>query len=121
MRVVQVVGRAYRNDIQRSLRIALKSPGVVVETLELGEELTLRRKAVDNTNRIIDVVGTSELVASVLYGTHVARGDIAGSADKGESFHTVSRKRWERAINAQNDLRLACGTRKNTQALMTFV
>lgn len=121
MRVVQVVGRADRHDIQGGRRIALQAPGMVVETLELGEELTLRREAVDDADRVVDVVGTGQLVAGVLDGTHVARGDVAGSADKGESFHAVSRKRLERAANAPDEnLRPACGPRKNTQALMTF-
>src|SRR3990167_4699636 len=91
MRVVQVVGRADRHNIQGGSRIALQAPGMIVETFELGEELALRRKAIDNTYRIIDIVGTSELVAGILDGTHVARCDITGSADKGESFHVVTR------------------------------
>ena len=121
VRMMQVVGRTDRNDIERGHWIALQSPGVVVEAFKLSEEFALRRKAVDNTYRIIDIEGTGKLVTGVLDGTHVARGDIAGSANKGKSFHAVSRKRLERTVNALDE---ACAQRavraKNTQALMTF-
>lgn len=91
--MMQVVGRADRDDIQGGRRIAFQPPGMVIESLELSEKIALRRKAVDNSDRIINVVCAGYLVASVLDGTHMARCYITGGTDKGKSFHTVSRER----------------------------
>ena len=84
VRVVQVVGRADADVIQRGSRIALEAMGVVVEALEIGKERALRRDAVDDADRVVGVVGHGQVVAQVPDGVHVARGDVAGGADEGE-------------------------------------
>lgn len=57
------------------------------EPFKLGEEIALRRNAVDDADRVIDVVRHGQMVAGVLDGTHVARRNVAGGTDEGEIFH----------------------------------
>ncbi|MOA12516.1 hypothetical protein D3C78_1325190 [compost metagenome] len=90
MRVMQIVGGADGNVVQCSGRIALDAVGMFQETLELGEELALRRDAVDDADRVVDVVGRDQYVAGFLDGAHVTGGDVTGSADQGEVFHGYS-------------------------------
>lgn len=51
VRVMQVVGAADRHIVQRGRGVALELLRVLVEAFELGEELTLRRNAVDEIGR----------------------------------------------------------------------
>ena len=87
MRVVQIVGAANGYVVERGGRVALELVGVFIKALKLGKELALRRDAVDDADRVVDVVSHGQVVAGVFDGTHVARGDVARSADEGEVFH----------------------------------
>ncbi|MCY1552981.1 hypothetical protein D9M68_894190 [compost metagenome] len=93
MRMVQVVGAADRHVVQRGRGVALELLRVFVEAFELSEELALRRDAVDDADRIVDVVGHRQMVIRVLDGTHVARSDVTGSADEGKVFHVEKETR----------------------------
>lgn len=86
--VVQVVGTADRHVVQHRRGVALELMGALVEAFELREKLALRRDAVDDANRVVDVVGNSQVVAGVVDGAHVARSDIAGGADQAKFFMT---------------------------------
>ena len=88
VRVVQVVGAADGHVVKRGAGRALQGVGKFLEALEFGKKLALRRDAVDDAHRIVDVVGHGQVVAGVLDGTHVARRNVAGSANKGEIFHS---------------------------------
>ncbi|MNL41542.1 hypothetical protein D3C87_1639550 [compost metagenome] len=54
---MKVVGRTDGDVVKCSSRIALETVSVFVEALELGEKLALWRDAVDDADRVIDVVG----------------------------------------------------------------
>lgn len=89
MGVVQVVGRADRHEVEPSGGAALQLVGKFLKALELGEELAVRRDAVDDADRIVDVISHGQIVAQVFDGPHVARCDVAGCADKCKIFHGV--------------------------------
>ena len=87
VRVVQVIGRAHRGVMQGRVRVAPQLVAALEEALELGEELALGRNAVDDADRVVDVVGHGEVMAGVLDRPHVAGSDVTGGADQGEVFH----------------------------------
>ena len=89
MRVVQIVGRADGHVVEAGGGVALELLGVFLEALKLGEEFALGRDAVDDADRVVDVIGHGEVVAQVLDGAHVAGGDVAGCADECKVFHGV--------------------------------
>jgi len=63
---------------------------VLLKAFELGEKLALRRDAVDDADRIVDVVGGDQYVTGVLDSAHVTRSNVTGGADQGEVFHGCS-------------------------------
>ena len=85
--MVQIVRRADGHVVQGSHRIALELVHMFRKTLELGEKIALRRNAIDDAHRIVDVIRHRQMIAGVLYGTHVARRYIAGGANEGKFFH----------------------------------
>ncbi len=56
VRVVQVVGRADGHVVELGGGVALEVVGVFLKALKLGEKLALGRDAVDDANRVVDVV-----------------------------------------------------------------
>src|SRR3546814_639662 len=89
MSVVQVVWRANRNVIEGSRRGALEAVCMLLKTLEFGKKFALRGDAINDADRIIDVIGGDQNVTGVLDGTHVARSDVTGSADQGKILHEI--------------------------------
>ena len=62
---------------------------MLVKALEVGEEICIRRQAVDDAHRVVHVVGGAQAVAGVFDGAHVARGNVAGGAYQCKVFHGV--------------------------------
>ncbi len=87
VRVVQVVGRADGHVVEPGGGVTLELLGVFLEALKLGEEFALGRNAVDDADRVGDVVGHGQVLAQVFNGAHVAGGDVAGYADECKIFH----------------------------------
>ena len=59
------------------------------ETVELfvfNEELTVRERTVKSSHTVELVISGHQVVACVCNGLDVARGNVAGSADKGKVF-----------------------------------
>ena len=63
---------------------------MIKKELELGKKLALGRDAINNTDRVIDVIGRNQAVTGVFDGAHMARSDVAGSTDESEIFHGSS-------------------------------
>lgn len=60
-----------------------------LKALKLGEEFAVRRDAVDDADRVVDVIGYGQVMAQVFDGAHVAGGDVARCADECKVFHGV--------------------------------
>ena len=60
--------------------------GKIVETLKFGKKRALRRNAVDDADRIVDVVRHRQMVAQVFDGAHMARGNVASRANQCKIF-----------------------------------
>ena len=87
VRVVQVVGGADGDIVERGSGVALELVGMIKEAFKFGKKCAFWRDAVDDADRVIDVISHGQAVAGVFDGVHVARSDIAGSADQGKVFH----------------------------------
>src|SRR6185369_11072438 len=87
VRLMQVIGCTDGHIVELSRGVAFELVRVFVEALELGEERTVRRDAVDDADRVVDIVGHGQVVAGVFDGAHVARSNVSCGADKGEFLH----------------------------------
>ncbi|MNE81478.1 hypothetical protein D3C80_1781330 [compost metagenome] len=87
---MQVIRRADRDIVQRARGFSLQAVCMLEEKFKLGEELALRRDAVDDAHRIIDVVGRDQAVASVFDGPHMPGGNVTSGADQCEILHELS-------------------------------
>lgn len=88
---MKIVRRADGHVVETRGRAALELVGIFLKALELSEEFTLWRDAVNDANRVVDVISHGQVMAEVFDGSHVARCDVAGSADECEVFHGVSK------------------------------
>ena len=61
-----------------------------VETLEFGEEMRIRKMAVDDPDRIIRIERRDQVVSGFTNGLHVPGGDVAGSPDQSKTLHVAS-------------------------------
>ena len=91
VRVMQVIGRADADVIQRRFRLALEAMGKIVEAFKLGKKRALRRNAVDDADRVGDVIRHRQMVAQVFDGAHMARGNVASRANQCKIFGRSSR------------------------------
>ncbi|MNP28204.1 hypothetical protein D3C76_1211560 [compost metagenome] len=60
---------------------------MLLKALKLCEKFTIRRNAINDSDRVVDIVSGNQHIASILDGTHVSWSNVTGSADKGEIFH----------------------------------
>jgi len=81
MRVMQVIRRADR-DLIELFTLAPELVDMAVEALELGEEMRVRKMAVEDADRIIRIEGNDKIASGLLDGLHVTGSDVAGGSDK---------------------------------------
>lgn len=84
---MQVVGTADAHIVNRGVAGTAELVQMAVETLGFGEEGGIGEIAVHDSDPIVRVEGTNEVVTGFFDGFHVARSDVSGSTDEGEVFH----------------------------------
>ena len=79
--IVQVIGRAHAHVVHaRFVRTAAQLLEMPIETLELGEEPAIERKAIEDAHRVVGIGRRHEAVAGVLNGFEVPGCDVARNA-----------------------------------------
>jgi phosphotransferase system HPr-like phosphotransfer protein len=98
--VMQVVGRTDRHVIQLG-SLATELVDMAVEPLELGKEIGVRKKAVDDSHAVARIECRHQLMAGFPDGFHMARGNVARRPDEPKSlFHLMQ-------LTAQNNEAIA--------------
>ena len=92
MGVMQIVGRADA-DIVDALAEAAQLVDIAVETLELGEEMSVGKVAVHHPDRVVGVQRRLQRAADRQDRLHMARRDIAGRADQCKLAHGLNKPR----------------------------
>ena len=60
--------------------------------LKLSKEFTLWRDAINDSYRVIDVVGNRQVIAGIFDRTHMTRRDVSSGSNESEIFHTRSKQ-----------------------------
>ena len=63
---------------------------MAVEPLEFGEEMRIRKVAIDDADRIVRIKCNLQIAADGFHGLHVARRNVAGGADQRKARHHLS-------------------------------
>ena len=87
--VVRVIRSADTDPVQRPVSLHLLG-AKTVEELVLGEERALREETIEASDAVKTVVGRQQVIACILDGFKMTRGDISGSADQCEVGHYAS-------------------------------